>query len=85
MRTVWKLQIPIFQSHFSLPVGATVVAFQMQNGTPCLWADVETAAAPETRVFKIFGTGHQVPEGAIYVGTLQDGDLVWHCFELRGE
>jgi hypothetical protein len=47
------------------------------------WAEVDTTRTVP-RDFRIYGTGHRVPEGARYAGTAprnQQG-LVWHLFEI---
>lgn len=57
------------------------------------WALVEDLS-PYTASFRVFGTGHEVPERAQYVGTafspprtamfaLPPGKFVWHLFELE--
>ncbi len=42
-------------------------------------------AAPRT--FRVFGTGHPIPDGYVYVGTAPrtPEGLVWHLFELEGD
>ncbi len=63
---------------------ADVLAVQIQNGRPMMWAIVD--ASPEVaRVFRIYGTGHKLADDAnlgTYVGTFQDAPYVWHVFEV---
>lgn len=44
---------------------------------------------PPIRAFNAFGTGAELPEGAVYCGTTgripAAGDSVWHLYELFGE
>ncbi len=39
---------------------------------------------PAQRVFQVFGTGHPLPEGALWRGTCDrtPEGLVWHLYEL---
>lgn len=43
---------------------------------------------PPTRVFEVFGTGAELPEGAVWCGTTgripDAGNSVWHLYELFG-
>ena len=55
------------------------------------WAEVYTETHTEAslienteiRHFQVFGTGHEVPENAVYYGTTaREMGLVWHLFEV---
>jgi hypothetical protein len=51
------------------------------------WAehDEDEGAGAPRRVFQVFGTGHPLPEGAVWVGTCpRIHGLVWHLYELTG-
>lgn len=54
---------------------------------PFLWAAVDTSGrtAKWTRVFHVFGTGHNIPDGLKFVGTAVcgRGRLVWHVFTVE--
>ena len=65
-----------------MPQGAKVRHTGMQNGRITIWADVNADQAPETRRFIVRGTGHDIREGAEFVGTVMDGPFVWHLFEM---
>ena len=50
------------------------------------WAEYDDVKPAVVRTFVIVGTGHRIPDGAVYVGTAprtRDG-LVWHLYELTG-
>jgi hypothetical protein len=81
MTTVWKFHLPDMRSVVPMPIGSTVLSVQYQDDQLCLWARVDHNADHEMRVFGIFGTGHLIPEGSTYVGTVQEGRFVWHVFE----
>lgn len=85
--TIWKFSLDIQDvQSFEMPNGAKILSVQVQDGTPCLWAFVNSSAQKEERRFHIFGTGHRIPphfSEEHYIGTVQthEGALVWHVFE----
>src|SRR5690348_6448756 len=90
-RAVWKW--PFVSSildefnglELQLPKGACVLDVQVQRGMPVLWALVDPTEDTETRYFYCFGTGHDIPNGAlVHIGTVQlhGGNLILHFFEL---
>lgn len=82
MRTVWQYEIQIEESFtIELPVGAVVVAAQMQQGNPCMWVDLNSTAPKKKRLFHVVGTGHGVPPGAKHVATVQAPPFVLHLYE----
>ena len=47
----------------------------------CLWAEVDTDQPMMNFPVAIVGTGHgRNPNVSIYVGTVQQEDLVWHIY-----
>lgn len=78
MRTVYKY--PLTNPVIEMPAGGKVVTVDIQNGQPCLWAEVDpTAKKMEKRRFHVYGTGNVV-EGK-YVGTYFEGPFIWHVYE----
>jgi hypothetical protein len=67
-----------------MPKGAKVLTVAYQHNALCLWAEVSADAPKEQRLFLICGTGHPIPDGAQYIGTVQDagGSLIWHVYEI---
>lgn len=69
----------------TMPKGARILTVAAQYDRPCVWAEVNPDASPETRQFRLSGTGHALgnDEGLPYVGTFQlyGGMLVFHLFE----
>ncbi len=67
-----------------MPHNAKILSVQEQKGKICLWAMI-AGGLPSTCERKIFiyGTGHEIkyPERKAYIGTVQQGPLVWHVFE----
>lgn len=83
-RTIWKFPLSEETQTIQMPMDAEVAHFDYQNGIPCIWAIIDPDVMMVPRTFAIFGTSHQVPglaEGC-YVGTSQQGQFVWHLFEL---
>ena len=83
-RAIWKYPLTgDTRVALEMPIGARVLAVQMQGHLPCLWALVDTSADVQRRTFRIFGTGHRfdLSPDAPHIGTFQDGPFVWHLFE----
>lgn len=95
MKTVFKYPFTIENRVvLDLPVGAQVLKFDDQNGTPCAWALVDPEEKQRIqKTYFIFGTGHSlryedaadISEIIEYVDTFQqyDGRLVWHVFRYK--
>lgn len=85
---VWKYPVPIQPGEFSLliPSADKPLAVQFQHGAPAMWVSVDPSRAPEPaeRRFIWYGTGWSIAnyENLEHVGTVQDGWLVWHLFEV---
>lgn len=80
--TIWKYPIS-FCTTLDLPADARVLSVQIQGDSGlCLWALVDSDAPKRARRFQVFPTGGQAPpHDWPYIGTVQDGALVWHVFE----
>lgn len=85
MITIYKYPVGPDSFNLQLPAGAKILTVQTQNEKPWMWALVNPDAAPETRYFKVRGTGHYCDgiDAANYIGTFQlhGGALVFHVFE----
>jgi hypothetical protein len=84
MKTIYKYPIPYgsTDTYTEMPNGARILAVQMQNGKPYVWAIVETTMEVVGRRFVLYGTGHALDDYyGTYIGTFQDGPFVWHLFE----
>jgi hypothetical protein len=87
MKTIFKYKLAgLVSQTIEMPVGAEILDIQVQNGIPCIWALCDPYYSLEKRVFELFGTGGEIPYRANrkYIGTYQlnNGNLVFHCFEL---
>jgi hypothetical protein len=63
---------------------ARILSVQEQGGNLQLWALIDEGLPLQKRVFRVFGTGQDIPSEPLrYIGTVQmdDGALVAHVFE----
>jgi len=97
MKTIYKYHIPFGNEvTVQMPKNAELYKFGLQgivNGHPdiCVWALVDTETEITDRKFRIFGTGHPIPDNCIsdtypdmqlyvYYDTIFDRGMVWHIF-----
>jgi len=83
MKTIWKYDINPY-SKLKIPKGAEILSVQCQKDKSCIWVLVDPSNEKELRVFRGYGTGHELPDNpGKFIGTFQlfDGDLVFHLFE----
>jgi hypothetical protein len=85
MKTIWKWTLQP-ETTINMPHGAKLLAVQEQRGEPQLWALVDPGAKTYPRTFRVYGTGHNLPDDpGKYVGTfqIQNEALVFHVFEAN--
>lgn len=86
MKTIWKWTLAVADAQVvELPVGAEILAVQMQGGLPQVWALCDPDAPKRPRHIVMFGTGHSAPDQpGRHIGTFQTngGAYVWHAFEV---
>lgn len=81
MNAIWKFPLNSETSE----IDAHVVEFltvKIQDGRPCVWAIVDPNGVPRKYKVIILGTGWECNkiDASKYIGTVQDGESVWHCF-----
>lgn len=85
MRTIHKYEVKIDDHvQIKMPIGAIVRCVDRQRDRVCMWAEVETSMHEVTYNFRIFGTGHRIPEDfrGSYIGTVQlHNSLVFHIYQ----
>jgi hypothetical protein len=84
MKTIWKYSMMTPECDFEMPKGAQILCVQVQNEIPQIWALVDPGLDRNTRRFRTYGTGHDIPENpGKYIGTIQmyRGRLMFHVFE----
>lgn len=79
---IWKYQLSPECRH-SIPAGARILHFGVQNGEPHIWCLVDPDEAPELRHFRCVGTGFDFDiTDHHYIGTFHSSNaLVFHFFE----
>ena len=69
-----------------LPQGFKFIHFEMHGKNPCFWAIVDKRKKLCEYQFVITGTGQDIPESAVWLGTCLDqrssSTLVWHLHHL---
>lgn len=87
MKAIYKFQCEIGTDEVSMPKGAEILTVQMQMGTPCMWALIDSdEPLYEPRHFRWVGTGHAIDfDTGKHVGTIQvdHGSLIFHLFEVE--
>ena len=83
MKRIYKYPIQITdEQEIQMPFGAEVIHAGLDpQGTPCLWAKVESVNSPEPVSVLVVGTGKPMPHAADrHVGSFVQGPFVWHVF-----
>ena len=85
MLTIHKFPIDICDNQVvEMPVGAQVLSAELQRGSPCLWALIDTDKELTPRRITIRGTGHCcTPSDGRFINTIMMAreSLVWHVFD----
>lgn len=88
METIWKFVFELEKSvklEAKLPIGSRVrfVGLDPATGNPAIWVHVKQHdAVKEEKTFVIYGTGHRINAFTDYVGSVIQGQFVWHIFEV---
>lgn len=84
MITIWKYPLEVTDvQEIIVPGEYEFLTVQMQNGSPMLWARVDTEVDSKSRVrIEICGTGNPASSKELtkYIATFQMGPLVFHVF-----
>jgi hypothetical protein len=81
VKVVHKFTVIEDGNAIAMDPAAQIVHFAVQNGMCRLWALLNPTAPAIHRQFRVFGTGHPIPEEYQHRGTCLDGMFVWHLFE----
>lgn len=81
-RKIFKYSLEIVQEQrIEMPAGCKVLGLQMQRGVPALWVEIDPKEPMISYRIRMVGTGHDFDAYALhYLGTVQDGPLVWHYY-----
>lgn len=88
MKTIYKYRLALHADGpqlFQLPDGATVLSVGIcPLGQLAMWIYVDMSKACTQREFVVVGTGHPVPDGLEFIGTVVSDPFVWHILEIVG-
>lgn len=90
MRTVYKFPLTSGWNVVTVGVGTwgpprvVLAAIDPASGAPTVWIEHDPDGRSVTRSFTVFGTGAVVPEQAEHVGSMVDGQMVWHVYGRIG-
>lgn len=87
MKKIYKYTLEVEdEQQIEMPEDAEMLSVQIQNGSICVWAIVDTASHVPVHLQKFYvrGTGHETKgvEDKIFLGTIQmqGGALIFHVF-----
>lgn len=66
-----------------IPSPQRFLSAQLQGNKICLWYEVNEHPSSDCYddiEFMIVGTGYRSPNDALYLGTVQTGEFVWHVY-----
>lgn len=79
---IYKYPLAVcYKQELIIPSTHKILSAQVQHDVVCIWAAVDPSSPTVAKTILICGTGHQVPTGAYFIGTVQTGNYVWHIFE----
>lgn len=89
-RFMYRYQVPVDDQAHIIELNHNPVAVALNDRDKFtgfsveFWAEHTEGAATNRRAFQVFGTGHEIPLGARWVGTCPRhvSGLVFHLYEL---
>ena len=83
MNTIWKIPLEITDTQqIMLPKGYELLPVDMQGFQLCMWIKLNPEAEKLPVAIVVKGTGREVQDGLIHLGTVLTRDgFVWHVFE----
>jgi hypothetical protein len=83
MDEIWRYVVPVDDRWHELVLSGAILHVASRRADEVdVWA--LSSGGPEVaREFRVFGTGHPLPEGVTHRGTALDGPYVWHLMERR--
>lgn len=89
MTTIWKYPIEFIERQsVHMPIGAQILAAELQNNILCLWALGDPELPQHSRHIQVAGTGQPLSDDYTrkHISTVTVNSagiqLVWHIFEL---
>jgi hypothetical protein len=83
-RTIYRYEVPVDDRPHTHGLSGNPVAVAGTDYVVEFWAETNPNRPPTERAFLVVGTGHPIPDDAIYVGTAPrtPHGLVWHLYEV---
>lgn len=86
---IWKFTLigrNVVQT-IQMPRSARVLSVMMQDGSLCVWVEVDPRNDLVTRRFATIGTGIPMDDvmpnsSHVFVGSVVEGPFVWHVYDL---
>lgn len=82
MKTIYKYSLKGASTSILIHKDAEIIHCGNHNGEFCIWAKVDADLPLEERTFVIVGTGWEIDDNMVYVGTFFEGSYVWHVMEV---
>ncbi|MHC4616807.1 MAG: DUF7352 domain-containing protein [Planctomycetota bacterium] len=85
MLTIQRYMLDAKEAHIQMPVGAKVLAVQMDLERARIWAEIDTQQKKmKERIFRIISTGEEIDfENREFVGTFQTkAGVAYHLYEV---
>ena len=82
---IYRYELPGDDEWHPYRIGSWPLHFALRRRlTIDFWANAaEDSGAPYLVELRTFGTGHDIPDDAAYLGTVVDEPFVWHVFSRR--
>lgn len=81
MTAVHRYEIPVDNQWHTLELSGAIVHIATRSANKVeVWA-LDSGGPLVARSFRVYGTGHDLPDSARHVGTALTGRLVWHLME----
>lgn len=81
MRRIYKYEI-VPGEDLSIPCSRALYVGN-QLGKLCLWAEIPFEMGVHVKSFRAYGTGQEIPNDSVYVGTAMIEPFVWHVYEIE--
>jgi hypothetical protein len=81
---MYRCALPVDgQPHVFTMTGDPVFVDSIGDAEVEFWYEHDSSKGASDRAFQVFGTGHPLPDDAVYVGTCPRTPLglVWHLYE----
>jgi hypothetical protein len=86
MKVIYKYYVEVGYNALSLPKDSVIVHFGSQNNKLTIWVLLDEDNPLEYYELHIVGTGWlRIQDGWKYLGTVQQGEFVWHAFLVKDE